>query len=216
GIKHIDKLMISHQDNDHSGGLQPLLDLFTVDQLLLPDTLLAQWEGSRKKSDSATKATLCDSDIHWFWGQAKFTVLHPSPVFNKRVGFAKKSNNQSCVVRIEVAGISILLTGDIEREVEALLLQQGIEAADILLLPHHGSRTSSSVAFVQQIDPQYGLLSAGFLNRYHHPHQHVLSRYQQLGVKIINTAEVGAIHLNVFADGQISIKTASENNLFYH
>ena len=103
-------------------------------------------------------------------------------------------NNRSCVLRIQAGSQSILLTGDIEKAVEQSLINRGIQlSADILVAPHHGSCTSSSQLFIQAVRPRYVVFSTGFLNRFHFPCAAVVSRYQQLGARLFNTADCGTV-----------------------
>ena len=209
GILQLDKVIISHTDNDHSGGLQDLLKQFVVTQVYADAELAAA--STLIQSGGETGFSRCNSSLNWRWQQADFQILHPEKDFQHR-----DSNNLSCVLQITVAGRRILLTGDIEVSVEALLMRQGLEQMDILVVPHHGSRTSSSLDFLQVIKPKYALLSAGFLNRYGHPHNDVVMRYKAQNIPLINTAEQGRIRLQVFNDGSMQWYYAAEHSLFYH
>ena len=181
GIKKIDKLVISHADLDHSGGFESLLEHFTPKQILtsLPERLNAKREGILK----------CKAGQYWEWDGVYFEFLHPSR------DVVKKFNEQSCVLKITTATHSVLLTGDIGKKTEHELIARYGERlkSDILVVPHHGSRTSSSAEFIKTVSPEYALFSFGYLNRYGHPKPQVVARYKKEGVRLINTVECGAI-----------------------
>jgi competence protein ComEC len=119
-------------------------------------------------------------------------MLHPQRDY-------RKTNQQSCVLKITVRDYSVLLTGDIDQPVESRLLGDyaGLLRTDVLLVPHHGSKSSSSLSWLQQLEPQLALVSAGYLNRFRHPADEVMQRYRQLGIPVLNTAEEGAISLQL-------------------
>jgi competence protein ComEC len=108
-------------------------------------------------------------------------------------------NNQSCVVQIEMAGKRILLPGDIDIKAEKILLASyGNELkSDVLIVGHHGSKSSSSNAWLIQVDPDVAIISSGFNNRFHHPHSSVLSRFKWHSIALYNTADSGAIEINL-------------------
>ncbi|MEW6991162.1 DNA internalization-related competence protein ComEC/Rec2 [Colwelliaceae bacterium 6441] len=179
GYQSIDKLIISHDDNDHSGGLSLLLEQFAISQLFYNDQSLA-------------KALPCNAGEHIKWRQLSIEFLWPS---NGLAGH----NDDSCVVKISDGKHSVLLTGDISRKVEQQLIHHSRQKinADILVAPHHGSKTSSSKAFIEAVSPEYAIFSAGFLNRWKMPVDSVVERYEQLNVKTLNTANKGMIRLEI-------------------
>ncbi len=174
-IKRIDRIVISHGDNDHIGGLKALLKTMPVGDVL------TSVPGKGYKP--------CFAGQHWQWDNVSFDVLYPPK------GLAYQANNSSCVLRISAKHRHILLTGDIEKPAERWLLQhkRAQLPAQILQVPHHGSRTSSTMPFLRAVHPQAALISSGFYNRFHFPHASVLRRYRQLGVKVTNTAMIGSI-----------------------
>lgn len=178
GTKHLDTLMISHGDNDHIGGAQALLHAFPTQdiQSSVPERL-------------APHAVTCLAGSQWEWDKVKFSILYPGP---EDLGL---DNDSSCVLRIENAAHAVLLTGDIEKYAEKKLLSTSKEklAADILIAPHHGSKTSNLMDFVRAVHPQFVLYSTGYLNRYHHPHPQVLSVYQTTHSVQLNTVQTGAM-----------------------
>jgi competence protein ComEC len=180
GIHRVDTMMISHGDNDHIGGAQSVLRLIETGSILsgAPDRL------------SRAGAEPCVAGQAWRWDGVGFRVLHP------RSGLDPQGNNASCVLRIEAAdGASMLLTGDIESGVEQALLAESPDAlkATVLVVPHHGSLTSSTAGFVAAVEPDYALFAAGYRNRYGLPHQRVIRRYRRRGARVLDTARHGAI-----------------------
>ena len=177
GIQTIDTLIISHGDNDHIGGAIPLIkDVKTLEILTSVPKLLPN-------------ASSCYTGQSWQWDNVSFSILHPTENDND------SKNNLSCVLKISNTAGSILLSGDIEKEAEKQLVQRyGSKLhANILIAPHHGSKTSSSHAFINAVEPEFVLFPIGYRNRYRFPHKVVLDRYDSKGVKLLNTADHGAI-----------------------
>jgi len=179
GIRKVDVLIISHGDNDHSGGAAGLIEGIEVDRVL----------SSEDQLKIAMNSEACIAGQQWVWDSVKFTILHPEDRANLN------KNNGSCVLRVQLGEHSILLPGDIESRIELQLLQRskGDLSADILVAAHHGSKTSSSRRFISALDPEYVLFSAGYLNQFRHPSEEVQQRFQEAGVKLLNTAESGMI-----------------------
>lgn len=192
GVNKLDKLIISHGDNDHSGGAESILQHLPVADVLSSDPRWAELEHGR----------YCQTGQHWQWDGVDFSLLSPPPK-----PFAKENNN-SCVLQIQTKGQSILLTGDIEQEAENWLSEQFKDQLhhQILLSPHHGSKTSSTETFLTQVQPELTIISSGYLNRFHFPHPSVIARYQQFASRYLNTATSGAIELETQADN-FSFKT---------
>lgn len=186
-ISHIDTLIISHGDNDHIGGALPLInDVKTARILSSVPSLLPN-------------ASACYSDQEWQWDGVLFSIIHPA------LTDQGSENNLSCVLRISNSAGSVLLTGDIEKESEALLIQRYKSnlQSTLLIAPHHGSKTSSSLAFVNAVSPQLTLFPTGYRNRYHFPHDLISKRYSQKGITLLNSAEQGAIQFK-FSTNAIS------------
>lgn len=178
-LHQIDLLVISHSDIDHSAGAEALRENLTV---------------TRTMSSTALKnSRLCRKGQRWHWDGVEFQILHPE----ETEGYS--DNNQSCVLKIQTGEQGILLTGDIESLAEHFLTRYyPIDLqAEILVVPHHGSKSSSSEAWVQAVAPQYALISSGYHNRFKHPHSTVVQRYQALGATVLNTAEMGAIRFKI-------------------
>ncbi len=188
GINHIDQLIISHADNDHAGGLAGLLDNMPVDALMAGEPL----------RDTAPGAKACRAGDAWQWGVVRMRVLHPGPV-----SYAS-SNNNSCVLQIKTPHSAVLISGDIEAAVERSLLQRYARdlRSEFLIVPHHGSKTSSTAEFIVAVQPRYAVISSGYLNRFGHPDNGVVERYEEEGVQLLNTALTGSISFTLPATTQ--------------
>jgi len=198
GIDSLDALVVSHDDRDHSGGAASVLEAMPVGVLwssLSPDHALLEAPAWRAP---------CVSGRKWLWDGVSFQFLHPHA--ETPAGRAARVNNQSCVLRIEAPGGRVLLTGDIERaaERELLLRAPALLPADALLVPHHGSATSSTPEFVKQVAPRHAVFAVGYRNRFGHPREDVLARYREAGSGLLRTDTGGAIQLR-FAPGTSSV-----------
>lgn len=182
GISKIDQLIISHGDNDHIGGAETLLRAMPTEKLLT----------SVPKQLSEFSPVRCKTGQTWIWDQVKFTILSPPKHF-------QSDNDNSCVLQIHSAHGSALLTGDIETGAESwLVLNYGEQLkSKLLIAPHHGSKTSSSMEFLTAVQAETVLIPAGYRNQFGHPHQDVLARYKSLHMHCLNTAENGAITVQV-------------------
>ncbi|OYW91478.1 MAG: hypothetical protein B7Z23_08080, partial [Pseudomonadales bacterium 32-61-5] len=122
---------------------------------------------------------------HWYWNRVRFEVVHAE-------GMPAPANERSCVLRVLAGEQAVLLAGDIGVRTEYRMLGKTL-AADVLLAPHHGSRSSSSYAFIRAVAPHWVVFSAGRYNSYNHPHPTVVERYRELGVQPVYTARSGAL-----------------------
>ncbi|HET8746188.1 MAG TPA: competence protein ComEC, partial [Ramlibacter sp.] len=135
-------------------------------------------------------STRCHAGQHWEWDGVRFEILHPGAA---DYGLRTKPNALSCVLRVSNGQASALLAGDIEQPQEAALLARGAPlAADVLLVPHHGSRTSSSPAFLDAVRPWAALVQAGYRNRFGHPAAPVQQRYEERGIVLALSPRCGA------------------------
>jgi competence protein ComEC len=147
----------------------------------------------------------CLAGQQWNWDGVEFAILHPALA---QIGDSKRrGNDRSCVLRISAGGENILLTADIEQKAERELLLGDHDKlpAKIMLVPHHGSRTSSSEVFLAGVNPQIALVAAGYRNRFGHPKNEILDRYRLRGVRIYRTDLDGALTVTVLADGGVGI-----------
>ncbi|MEN9314947.1 MAG: hypothetical protein RIS35_1340, partial [Pseudomonadota bacterium] len=180
GIARLEALVISHEDADHSGGALSLMREIRVDWLT---SSLPEGHAIVK---AAPRHAPCLRGSGWHWGPIRFDWLHPAeddPVPRK-----SPTNARSCVLRISAAGGTVLLAGDIEAPQERRLLDRLDPLdlrADVLLSPHHGSRTSSTDAFLETVQPRRAIFQVGYRNRYRHPNPVVLQRYLNRGIEIL-------------------------------
>jgi competence protein ComEC len=188
GIAEIDKLLISHDHNDHIGGAQSLLNHLKVTEVIT---------SVPAKFTNANPVRLCQAGQYWRWDAVDFKILHPP------INYFADSNNRSCVLKVITAGGSLLLPGDIETLAESTLFNSVYSdlAADILIVPHHGSQTSSTEPFIQAVNPKIALFSVGYKNRSRLPKPEIVQRYHRYGIKIWTTAQAGAIQFRLSASG---------------
>jgi competence protein ComEC len=179
GVRKVDAMVISHGDNDHIGGASAVLQAMQVTQIIT----------SVPKRFLPRQARLCLVGEHWVWDGVRFAFLYPDKA---HLGL---DNNSSCVLRISAGDKHLLLTGDIEKPAETWLDANAAETlqANIIVAPHHGSKTSSSLAFLQHVKPDWVFYPMGYLNKYRFPSASVVQRYQTLGVKSLRSDQEGAI-----------------------
>ena len=183
GVRRLDAMVVSHEDADHIGGALTVLETLEV------QSLASSLPPGHALNALVPEALRCSAGRRWEWDGVRFEFLHPP------VGWeATRRNNQSCVLRVEAGGAAMLLTGDIERAAEAVLVEKGVKA-DVMLVPHHGSRTSSSEQFIAALAPRWAIVPAGYRNRFGHPAREVLARYEGAGVRVLRTDLDGAISI---------------------
>jgi len=184
GERRLDLLMLSHRDSDHVGGARSLLGALEV------DTLSSSLEDGHPLLAGARVAERCTAGQRWRWDGVDFAVLHPAAADYAR---GVRPNAMSCVLRVSAGERSVLLTGDIEREQESALVVQGaLLRSDVLVVPHHGSKTSSTAAFLDAVRPRVAVFQAGYRNRFGHPAAEVLDRYRERGIAIVASPACGA------------------------
>jgi competence protein ComEC len=178
-------LLLSHRDIDHVGGARAVLGALPVGQLL------SSLEPGHPLQALAKATRRCETGQSWEWDGVRFELLRPPPTDYERT---LKSNAMSCVLRVAGANRSALLTGDIEHEQEAALVESLGDAlrSDVLIVPHHGSKTSSTPAFIDAVHPSVAVFQAGYRSRFGHPAPEVLARYQERGVAVVVSPVCGA------------------------
>lgn len=185
GERRIDLLMLSHRDSDHVGGAAALLAALPV------TAISSSLDDAHPLLNAGAPHRRCEAGQHWQWDDVAFEVLHPQPQDYERM---HKSNALSCVLRVQGRDASVLLTGDIEREQEAALVAANADAlhSDVLLVPHHGSRSSSTAAFLDAVQPRVAVIQSGYRNRFGHPAPDVVARYREHGVQLVDSPRCGA------------------------
>ncbi|WP_432719605.1 DNA internalization-related competence protein ComEC/Rec2 [Jeongeupia wiesaeckerbachi] len=193
GVRRLDLLTVSHNDNDHSGGAEAVLHAFDVERVhsTLPAEHPARLLG--------TPHVDCAAGQTWMWDGVRFDVLWPA------AGMVVTNDNaRSCTIRISTpAGHALLLAGDLGRNEELELVSRGLPATDLVVAPHHGSRSSSSQSLIDATAPQWAVFSAGYLNRFHHPNPSIVERYADAGATLLRTDDDGAITLDVGPQVQV-------------
>ena len=184
GIRELDRLVVSHADLDHAGGVAAISAAMPVQMTIAGETLVE------------TPSEACRNGQQWSYDGVDFSILHP------HAGSTLQGNDRSCVLLVEVSDYRFLLTGDIEQRAEHSLLQSGqLRPVQMVTVPHHGSRTSSTTPFVQATQPDVAVISAAFANRWGLPKKEVVERWQAAGSQVLSTAQSGAVESLVCADG---------------
>jgi competence protein ComEC len=181
GIGTVDKMVISHGDNDHIGGAESVIQFMHV--LEIDTSVPDKFKGLNVKT--------CLAGQQWEWDGVSFEFLYPDK------HHLDLGNNSSCVLMITAGNEHILMTGDIEKPAEVYLVDHDkrLLKANVLIAPHHGSRTSSTPDFLMAVHPEYVLYPMGYLNKFHFPNQDVMQRYNQIGAKSFQSDKDGAISL---------------------
>lgn len=182
GVRAVDVLVASHDDLDHAGGAASIVRLLPVRRLVASGHAL----------DALGPTERCRRGDRWTWDGVSFEWLHPGD------DAGRTDNDGSCVLRVRAGPHTLLLTGDIERRAEAdLLVQDGPGRADVIVVPHHGSRTSSTQAFVAATRPDWALVPSGHRNRWGFPKQDVVERWRQAGAAVLVGWSTGAIEFEL-------------------
>lgn len=185
GEAGLDRVVLSHGDRDHAGGMPAVRRAFALPPLQAPAGAVRD------------EALPCQRGDSWQWDGVGFTVLHPPP------GMPYAGNASSCVLRIQTAHGALLLTGDIGHAEESQLLAHAGPSlrAEMALVAHHGSAGSSSERWVQAVSPRLAIISSGHGNRFGHPRAEVVQRWGAVKAEVLDTADSGALRVWLGRDG---------------
>jgi competence protein ComEC len=212
--ERVDVLMLSHRDADHTGGAAAVL-------AQQPQAALVGSIEAEHALQALRPASPCVAGQHWAWDGVEFEVLHPAAEAAASSGV--RPNTLSCVLRIvaaEGAGTSAsvaLLVGDIEAAQEQALVARGAALkADLLLVPHHGSKTSSSAAFLDAVSPRTALVQAGYRNRFGHPAADIVQRYRDRGIALVESSHCGAAAWSSSAPAAVQCEREADPRYWQH
>ncbi len=182
--ERVDTLVLSHRDTDHTGGAAALL-------ATQPEAQLLSSIAGDHFLQALRPAQRCEAGQHWDWDGVRFEVTHPAAADYET---PRRSNAMSCVLRVTNGARTALLVGDIEQAQEAQLLT-GTRSlqADVLLVPHHGSKTSSGADFLDAVAPRFALVQSGYRNRFGHPASVVVERYRERQIQLVDSPHCGAM-----------------------
>ncbi|HXW10703.1 MAG TPA: DNA internalization-related competence protein ComEC/Rec2 [Steroidobacteraceae bacterium] len=184
GVRALDVLAVSHDDDDHAGGTASVLAMLPVRRLVRGPSIAAD----RLVVSGATRPARCRRGDRWQWDGVQFEWLHPGPEAYAR------DNDGSCVLRVRAGDRTALVTGDVEAQAEAdLLATTALAPVDVLVAPHHGSRTSSTAPFVAACRPAWVVYAVGHRNRWGFPYAGVVERYDAVGARGLRTSSSGAL-----------------------
>jgi competence protein ComEC len=205
GVGTLDRLIVSHGDNDHAGGMRAVAREF-------PDA--DRSGGEPERADLPLRP--CVAGEAWDWDGVRFRIVSPPSDRPARSG-ARGDNDRSCVLLVEGDAGRLLLPGDISSRIEPAVAaaMPASETALVLGVPHHGSRSSSSAAFIDALDPDIAIVSAGWRSRYGHPHPEVVARYRDAGVRLDDTAGQGALTIEFRADAPPVVTAERERRRRY-
>lgn len=188
GVDRLDGMVVTHRDTDHSGGAQSVLESMPVGWVAdAPDTQFADAvPGVRSKT--------CRAGSGWSWDGVRFDFMHPS---SPRAVKDQASNHQSCVLQVSIGDKRMLLTSDIELADEQQIVSNGLPHSQVLLVPHHGSGTSSSAALLDAVQPEIAIIPVGYRNRYRHPKPSVMAAYETRKIKTYRTDTDGMVQVDL-------------------
>ena len=210
GVKKLDAIIATHDDSDHIGGLATLIKRMEVKSFYdngFPAKTERMIELRRlvKEKGIPYKVLRAGMELPLSDGSS-IKVIHPSNTFIEK-NLKAKDNNFSIAMLLKTDGLSVLLTGDMEKEAEKWLLQTGADmSADVLKAPHHGSRTSSTPKFLSAVSPKVAVISAGQGNRFRHPSKEVTRRYDKKGVELYSTKTQGEVVVYI-NDGKVEVSS---------
>ncbi|MBS1191838.1 MAG: ComEC/Rec2-related protein:DNA internalization-related competence protein ComEC/Rec2 [Rhodocyclaceae bacterium] len=201
GLNSLDVMMVTHRDSDHSGGMASVAAALPV--------------GMVRTSVAELGGKPCLAGQSWEWDGVRFSLLHPQTADYETGG---KTNHLSCVLKVEAGGTGMLLTSDIEAKDEAALLARDAAAlqSDVMLVPHHGSRTSSTPPFIAAVGARAAIVPVGYRNRFGHPKPDVMERYESLPVPVWRTDRDGALIVRLGVGGSRIEAWRQEHRRYWH
>jgi competence protein ComEC len=200
-------VVLSHRDQDHTGGAAAVL------RMQPQAALLSSLEDGHPLG-ALRPGRRCQAGQGWTWDGVHFQVLHPA---EGDYGGRTKPNGLSCVLHVSNGRASVLLAGDVERAQEGGIAAAAIPPrAHLLLVPHHGSKTSSSAALLDAVQPAVGIVQAGYRNRFGHPAADVVGRYRERGIDLVTSAECGAAHWTSRQPGRVDCERARSARYWRH
>jgi competence protein ComEC len=203
----LDVLMISHRDADHIGGAAAVLKM-------QPQAELISSIEEGNELQQLRKAERCIAGQKWNWDGVNFEILHPQA---DDYEFQQKPNAMSCVLRISNGNQTALLVGDLEAAQEQrLIAEKAPLKANLLLVPHHGSKTSSTPEFLDGVKPQIAWVQAGYRNRFQHPVPEVMARYQERSIRVIASPQCGAAHWSSAEPKAVSCQRETHRRYWHH
>ncbi len=206
GVQNLNRVIVSHHDQDHIGGLKSLLRSKPVDVLMSSRVDNIKFSGVKKP---------CRAGQRWKEAGVDFLMLGP-----EKSGFFSKLplNNDSCVLRVSSQWGSVLLTGDIERSAEHKLVKKHSKelSVNVLIAGHHGSKTSSTPMFLAAVKPEVAVISAAYLSRHGHPHPEVVNRLTRTSQKVLNTATSGSVQIRFQQSGLQTLEFRAKHRRFWY
>lgn len=218
GVRHLDRVVVSHGDADHAGGLASLLDALPVAQVMASydaPAALRSRAGNRAWPPDTTFEP-CVRGARWVVDDVVFELLHPSGPVAAGGGDSRTRNEASCVLRLQGRHHSALLTGDIGQAQERALIAPGGLSAHVVMAAHHGSRGSSEPGFVREMAATHVIAQVGYLNRYRHPHPAVAARWQRTGARFHRTDSHGAVTVDSSASGLRAVRHRESHRRYWH
>jgi competence protein ComEC len=188
GVDRLDGMVVTHRDTDHSGGALSVLESMPVGWVAdAPDTNFAD-------AVAGVRSKRCHAGKDWTWDGVRFEFLHPVSLAAAR---DQASNHQSCVLLVSVGDRRMLLTSDIELSDEQQMVARGLPQSQVMLVPHHGSGTSSSDRLLDAVQPEIAIVPVGYRNRYRHPKPSVMAAYETRKIRIYRTDADGMVQVNL-------------------
>jgi competence protein ComEC len=203
----LDRLVLSHRDTDHVGGAAAVLGM-------QPDADLLSSIEPGHPLQALRKARRCLAGEVWSWDGVQFEVLHPQ-LDDYEAGL--RPNAMSCVLRISNGVQAALLPGDLEKSQEERLVAQGVVMqAQVIVVPHHGSKTSSSPGFLKAVQPKFALVQAGYRNRFGHPVAAVVERYREKDGVVMDSPHCGAMVWQSWQPQNVACQRVNERRYWHH